>query len=171
MHRLAALFLVVFLIPSLGVADTLYKWVDAQGNVHYSDKPAPGATRINIPKAATFTPPQVAKPAAAGAGQNNQKAFSGYTAISIVSPQDQATVWNTTSVTVSVSLTPSLQKGDSVTIALDGAVQTVAGYAATFDNLDRGTHMITASIVGPTGTVNAPSVTFYIQRAVQSKPP
>ena len=51
MYRLAALFLVIFLIPSLGTADTLYKWVDDQGNVHYSDKPAPGATKINIPKA------------------------------------------------------------------------------------------------------------------------
>jgi hypothetical protein len=175
MYRLAALFLVIFLIPSLGTADTLYKWVDDQGNVHYSDKPAPGATKINIPKAPTFTPPQAAQPtdgSATARQQGKRQGFAGYTAMVINSPQDQATFWDVTSVNVSVGLTPNLQSGDRVTIAVDGATQTVSGTSASFDNLDRGEHTVTASIVSGKGnTVNAKPVTFYIQRAIAKRPP
>ncbi len=173
MYRLALLFLAIFLIPSLGAADTLYKWVDDQGNVHYSDKPAPGAIKIDIPKAPTFTPPQVAQPTDGdGKSRDKHKAFAGYTAMSISSPQDQATFWDVTSMNVSVSLTPALQPGDTVTIAVDGTAKTVEGASASFDNLDRGQHTVTASIVSGKGnTVNAKPVTFYIQKAIAKRPP
>ena len=39
------------------LGDTLYKWVDSQGNVHYSDKPQPGAQKLTLPKATTYTAP------------------------------------------------------------------------------------------------------------------
>jgi Domain of unknown function (DUF4124) len=35
-------------------ATTLYRWVDAQGVVHYSDTPQPGAQKLQIAPAQTF---------------------------------------------------------------------------------------------------------------------
>lgn len=172
MFRLTALFLALVLIPSVGMADVMYKWVDAQGNVHYSDKPAPGATKIDVPKARTFTPPQVAAPA-----ENNEtgdqpsqprpRVAKGYTAISISSPRDQQTLWNVPSVTVSVSLQPALRPGDSVTITLDGTSQTVQGSSATFADVGRGQHTATASV----GGVSAATITFFVQKTSGKKPP
>jgi uncharacterized protein DUF4124 len=176
MRSLIALVLVLFLIPSMGTADTLYKWVDAQGNVHYSDKPAPGATKIDVPKAPTFTPPAIAQPSNENRSDHrfqNQKssdtqaeAAGGYTSLAISSPKDQETLWNVPSVTVSVNLQPALQPGDSVTITLDGASQTVAGTSATFNDVIRGQHTVTASI----GRITAAAVTFYIQKTSTQKP-
>lgn len=169
MRRLTALFLALVLIPSVGMADAMYKWVDAQGNVHYSDKPAPGATKIDVPKARTFTPPQVAAPEGKNTENGNRqpRRASGYTTITISSPQEQQTLWNVPSVTVSVSLQPSLHPGDSVTITLDGTSQTVNGTSATFADVDRGEHTVTASV----GGVSAPSVTFFVQKTSGKKPP
>ncbi|HEY1774493.1 MAG TPA: DUF4124 domain-containing protein [Gammaproteobacteria bacterium] len=166
MRYLTALFLVFLLIPSLGAADTMYKWVDAQGNVHYSDKPAPGATKIDVPKAHTFTPPPVAAPGITNT-DNGNPADTGYTAITISSPQDQQTFWNVSSVTVSVRVQPVLRPGDSVTITLDGSSQTVDGTAATFTDIDRGQHTATASVGGQ----SSPTITFFVQKAIAKKPP
>jgi hypothetical protein len=172
MRHLTSLILVLALIPSLGAADTMYKWVDAQGNVHYSDKPAPGATKIDVPKARTFTPPQVAAPAqntetGSRRSQTQQRAAAGYTAISISSPQDQQTLWNVPSVTVSVNLEPALQAGDSLIITLDGASQTVHGNSATFADVDRGQHTASASV----GGISSQPITFFVQKTSAQKPP
>ncbi|HEY3858566.1 MAG TPA: DUF4124 domain-containing protein [Gammaproteobacteria bacterium] len=171
MRYMAGLVLTLFLIPSLGAADTLYKWVDAQGNVHYSDKPAPGATKINIPKAATFTPP-APMPVTSDAHGDRQQAAASPTVISISSPEDQATLWNTDTVTVNVSVTPSLPPGGHLTIAVDGNSQTATGTSATFKDLDRGQHTASAAVTGSRGTtLSAKPVTFFIQRGIQKKPP
>lgn len=167
MRRLTVIFLAFLLIPSLGAADSMYKWVDAQGNVHYSDKPAPGATKINVPRARTFTPPPVAAPEGTDSdGQNHprQRAPTNYS-IGINSPQDQETLWNVPTVTISVAVSPALHSGDRLTITLDGDTKTVSGTSATFD-VDRGEHTATASINGASA-----SVTFFVQKTTAKKPP
>lgn len=169
MSRLSLILLALLAITSMVAADPLYKWVDDQGNIHYSDKPQPGAQKIEMPKAHTFTAPQVATPPDGRDTPSKQPANQGYTEIAIVSPADQEVLWNTTSVEVSVSLVPGLRGGDSVTITVDGNSQTVSATSATFDDLDRGEHTITASVTTRRGAVlNAKSVTFYIQRSTKN---
>lgn len=170
MRRLPLILISLLAFTSMVAADTLYKWVDDQGNVHYSDKPQPGAQKIEIPKAPTFTPATPAMPVpppATGASRPQDSGHLPYTQISVSSPKDQDTVWNTSSVTVSVSLTPALQAGDSVTISVDGQSQTTQG-TATFTDLDRGEHDVTVTVNGrsASGTLRAQSV-FYIQRGTQ----
>lgn len=41
--RLLALLLVCLLVAGPASAGKVYRWVDAQGRVHYGDRPAPGA--------------------------------------------------------------------------------------------------------------------------------
>ena len=178
MYRLAAVFLALLTVTSMVAADPLYKWVDAQGNVHYSDKPQPGAKKMVLPKASTFNPPNTvsltptgsdAPRSAAPASSTSPDAGAApaYTAISVAAPADQSTLWNTDSVTVSVSVAPQLQPGDSVSITLDGKTQTVQGTSATFAGLDRGPHTVAATL----GDLKAAPITFYIQKTSIIKPP
>ena len=159
-------------------ADPLYKWVDAQGNVHYSDKPQPGAKKLVLPKASTFNPPNTVKLTPTGSdaprsaapdASASQEPGAGpaYTAITVAAPADQSTIWNTDSVTVSVSVTPELRPGDSVNITLDGKTQSVQGTSATFAGLDRGSHTVEATL----GELKAAQITFYIQKTSIIKPP
>ena len=57
---------IIFALGSVAQATT-YRWVDAQGVVHYSDKPQPGAEKVDLPAAQTYQspPPKVALPVAA----------------------------------------------------------------------------------------------------------
>ncbi len=170
MHRPALILVSLLAVFTFMVsADPLYKWVDEQGNVHYSDKPQPGAQKIVLPKASTFAAPKVVQPAPLP--DNSQPQQDGtYTQILVSSPKDQDTLWNTDTATVSVTLTPALQPGDTVTFSVDGKTQTVGTTSATFNDLERGEHDVTVTVNGRGGTLTAQSV-FYIQKSVSKKPP
>jgi hypothetical protein len=175
MRHIAVIFLGFLLISSMVAADPLYKWVDDQGNVHYSDKPQPGAKKLVLPKLSTFSAPVPVAAQTQGGVEGSQKqkkkarpaAAEPYTGIAITAPADQQTLWNVDSMTVTVAVSPGLHPGDSVTITLDGNSQTVQGSSASFDNLDRGAHTVTASV----GGFNAAPVSFFIQKNSIHKPP
>lgn len=176
MTRLSAqlflLLLALLTLPAV-LGDSLYKWVDDQGNVHYSDKPQPGATKVHLPKPTTFSAPDTAvTPSTAGA-ENKAKAAAataaGYTGFEISSPTADQTFWNVQSVTVTVSVQPALKPGDTVTITLDGKSQGPGqDTSATFDDLDRGEHTVQATLqMAKGGSMSAKSLTFYIQKTTQ----
>src|SRR5204863_7851992 len=48
------LLTVISLLASLAVAGTVYKWVDENGVVHYSDQPHPEAQKVDVPPAQTY---------------------------------------------------------------------------------------------------------------------
>jgi hypothetical protein len=64
---LAALGLLASGGSAVAQTTTTYRWVDAQGVVHYSDTPHPGAQVIQLPSAQTYRappPPSAASKAA-----------------------------------------------------------------------------------------------------------
>jgi len=165
--------LVILLLLALSAlpavfGETLYKWVDDQGNVHYSDKPQPGATKLHLPKATTYTAPIVAVPGQP-APYSSQPASAAYSRFEIASPAPDQTFWNVQNVTVTLAIQPGLQSGDTITITVDDKSQGPGtATTVTFDNLDRGTHTVQAALQqAGGGTVTAKPVTFYIQRAVK----
>jgi|SRR5215469_1166960 len=160
------LFFLAFLVAGTVLGDALYKWVDEQGNVHYSDKPMPGATKMKTPHAQTFKAPTSNLPTPQP--NNSNPPTPSYTKLAITEPADHATFWNVHSITVSVDLEPGLQSGDTLTLSVDGQSKTGNDSSATFDNLDRGEHSVTASVSNNGTTVIAATpVTFYIQQARQ----
>jgi hypothetical protein len=169
--HIALLLMTLSVLPTV-LGDTLYKWVDEQGNVHYSDKPQPGATKIHLPNAQTFVAPAVAVPGNGYEGGNRQpqQQAPSYTTFQISSPAADETLNNVQSVTVTVDLQPGLRDGDKVTITLDGQSQGPgSALSATFGDVDRGEHSASATLVETNGQIiSAPSVTFYIQKAKQN---
>ncbi len=45
----------VFLFIAQPTFAQIYKWTDSQGNVHFSDKPQPGAEKVELPSVQTYT--------------------------------------------------------------------------------------------------------------------
>src|SRR5579872_4850470 len=103
------LFLILAGLTVSTLAAPLYKWVDAQGVVHYSDKPHEGAVKLKLPPAQTYKAPAqgyVAPP------PESRSSSPGYDSFIISSPGKDETLFNVTGATVAVSLSPGLRPGD-----------------------------------------------------------
>lgn len=179
MKRMAWLVLLLFAVMTLGHADQVYKWVDAQGNVHYSDKPHPGAKKVKIVSPQSYSAAEADSVSKindlpAGSRTATDKSPRQY-AIAITAPKPQASLWNVQSVTVSVQVTPGLGPGDAVTYVLDGQSHgPVEATSFTFDDVDRGEHHASAVLNTARGQViTASPVTFYIHQTTvfHGKPP
>ena len=113
---LAALALLGLAGSAVAQTTTTYRWVDAQGVVHYSDTPQPGAQVIQLPSAQTYRappPPAAAsKAAAAAAAAAANDPASPYQSCGIAEPAAEASFFAPDTVPVAVQLTPGLRPGD-----------------------------------------------------------
>ena len=163
-----------FLLVTLSVCANadMYKWVDADGNITYSDRPQPGAskgeeevTEIEVPPVNTV--PAVDTSVLDQPEETNQDSQSGAESIAIISPQnDEAIRENAGNVSISVAVEPVL--GDEiVAIYLDGN-EVSRGQATNvyLQNIDRGTHTVTAEVISAAGDIvtSASPVTFHLLR-------
>jgi hypothetical protein len=158
-----------------------WTWVDANGQVHYSDTPVPGARQVELSGAQGFGAPQrpqapaaqptgqaAARPATAGATQR-------YRTFNIVSPQQQETLWNTGStVTIQVELDPPLQPSHHLDVYLDGQRRNLnaTGTDLALDNIDRGIHTVQAVVVDQGGAevLRSLATTFMVQQTSIQNP-
>lgn len=158
--------LIVGLWHTLATAG-VYKWVDAEGTVHYGDTPTPGAEEVHVPPPQTYTPaqlpPSTSQPEAPTAAPE-------YTLLSFAVPEPEANLWDNTGVLpVSFNLEPALQaeRGHSLVVLLDGQAQApVEGTSTTLENVDRGSHTLQGQIIDATGEVliSSPSITVHLHR-------
>jgi hypothetical protein len=165
----------VFLLGGLCLAagaalagTTMYKWVDAQGVVHYSDQPHPGAKKLTLPAAATYTPaPAPPLTASAPAEPAAQKPYQEF---AITEPQPKQTFQNTGGqAPVTVTVSPGLRKGDQISYRVDGREtesSPTRALSITLHGMNRGTHTVQAEILSADGTAkaNTDKVTFYVKQ-------
>jgi hypothetical protein len=136
-----------------------YKSVDEHGNIVYSDTPTVGAEQLTPPPISTVESKPVPKATAeeaqktdeAGAEEPAKKPPTRYSKFSIVTPQNNATIWdNTGAVPVSLLLEPPLdtENGHSVWVYVDGKamVRKSQSLVQPLSGLDRGAHKIRAEI-------------------------
>ena len=169
--------LTTFLLASLGVQAELFKWVDADGNIIYSDQPPPGAEKKEhqvdkeaLPPLTTTpaleTPVAATKSDAAGLEDSQER----YKSIAIVVPEhDTAVRQNAGNVLIKVAIDPYLfnERGDLLAIYMDGLeVSRGRDLSVQLVEVDRGTHVIRAEIVNANGKVikKASPVTFTLLR-------
>jgi hypothetical protein len=151
-------------------ATTLYKWVDAQGVVHYSDTPQPGAQKIQIQSAQTYSAPKPAKTTPTTSASNSRSADStapGTYQCQVVSPTAEQAFVDPDSVPIAVAVTPALTGTDRLVVTMDGTpVQVSPSGQALVPSPERGAHTISASVQGADGsTTCSTSVTFNVQRS------
>jgi hypothetical protein len=177
MKKIVFVVLLAFIMAPLVQADQVYKWVDSQGNVHYSDKPHPGAKKVKVasPQSYSAPPGQDSSEEGGDRSATSAKPASRQYTFSIASPKPASTIWDTQSVTVSVQVTPGLAPGDTVTFELDGKrLGPLPNTSATFDDLNRGQHSVSAVLDTADGQeIKAAPVTFYLRQATvfHGKPP
>jgi hypothetical protein len=151
------------------VASEMWRWVDANGVVHYSDRPRPGAERVEVGAAQTFSAPVIAP------SRRDEPATEGepaplYSRLGIVSPAEGETLWNIGGeLSVQVAVEPRLASGHQLRIFLDGSqVEGVPQGATQFTigEVFRGERRLRASIVDARGRelVSSETITFYVQQ-------
>ena len=175
MWKLVLAFALALVVgAAIGQSDTVYRWVDAQGNVHYSDHPHPGATKVALPQTQTFAPPMTAK-ARATKPPAPAAPTVAYSQFSLASPGNQVTLWYVHEVTVSVNLVPQLRPGDTITYHLDSqTIGPTEETSVTFKNVDRGAHTASAELDVVNGaSLKTGTVTFYVRQksVLAPKPP
>jgi hypothetical protein len=166
--ELALLGLLLSAASAVAQTTITYRWVDAQGVVHYSDTPQPGAKVIQLPSAQTYRappPPTASKAPAATADE----APSPYQSCGIAEPAAEASFFAPETVPVTVQLAPGLRPGDQVAVTVDGSplIATASGalqYQIT--GPDRGAHTLNVIVRDADGKslCRAAPVTFYVQR-------
>ena len=171
--------LALLLIFSMSAAATeLWRWVDENGVIHYSDRPHPGAERIELQQVQSFTPPE--RPARDArredSSQSRDEAGAAYTGLRIVSPGEEETLWNIGGeMSVELALQPALRAGHTLRVHLDGdrVVELPSGQTrVTLDEVYRGEHRLRASVVDGQGRELASSdpVVFFVQQASIQNP-
>lgn len=165
-----------FTYSNLFASTTLYKYIDKDGNVAYSDrKPADtNAEEIDVPEIQTYPAPGgspdniVEKKMEAGPGTT-------YTTIAFASPENKQSFHNQDAVSVELELEPQLSDGHLVQLLLDGQEVEPAGTQTDWQLYDvlRGAHTLQANIVSADGKPlqSGPSVTFYMHRSRVTPPP
>lgn len=154
------------LLPALAVAG-VYKWVDPDGTVHYSDKPQPGAEEVRVPPPQTYTPtpytPITPRPEATAAPAE-------YTSLSIASPAPDANIWdNTGAIPISFSIEPALDsgRGHQLVVLIDGkTLPPTKSTSTTLENIERGSHTLQGQVVDAAGNVliSSPAITVHLHR-------
>jgi hypothetical protein len=170
MHPRGSWIVAGLLAASVAQAAVIYKWVDADGVVHFSDQPVPGAEKIIT--AGKSLNGYAAPGAPASANPSGQQPRAGAAAqarpagITIVSPQPEQNFFNDEPINVVLSQL-ELKPDQSVAWHLNGrelADQSPTTTQFVLSNPGRGTFAIAAIITNQTtGDVEStPSVTFYV---------
>lgn len=148
-----------------------WTWVDANGTVHFSDRPVPGARQVEIAGAQGFRSQPATPPPTSGSATPASAAATAalYQVVEIVSPADQETLRNIGgALTVLVRFQPDLRPSHRFDLALDGRLQNLNASSPRVSLADvfRGSHtlqVIVTDLAGAEIMRSAPR-TFFVQQ-------
>ena len=155
----------------------VYKSVDEQGNVVYTDQQSSNAEEIKNPSPNTIKMPRpLEKPAA----EKTPDTGTTYTSFAILSPAREETVRSNPGIlSISMELKPGLDSkaGHSIAILVDGYVliKNTTQTSVDIPDINRGTHTVEAVVHDRSGKsmIKSQSVTFFMKREslLNKKPP
>ena len=164
------LVLLGLLVTPFATAGEAYVWTDDEGVVHYSDRPVPGARKIELAEPNTGQSPAPRRTATRDQAEQepaDDEAPFRYETLEIASPRAEETLWNIGGVlNVSLALNPPLQPGHQVRVYFDGNAQMVSGTSFQLNEVWRGVHNLQAEVIDATGKMmirSRPS-RFYVQQ-------
>jgi len=172
------LLILIALALAISVGPTtaqVYKVVDEDGNVTYTDKPPKdGSKPIELAPISVIEAPTYEKAPEKGTEGEDGKEMSlkdlrkQYRDFAIVSPQSEETVWHPEqATTVAWNVGNQLQEGMQVTISVNGQTQpSTTERSIPVPGLDRGEHTITAVLKDARNRTiaTAEPVVFFVRR-------
>ncbi len=156
----------------------IYKTVDENGNVTYTDRPPEdGSAPIKLPPISVIETPVYEPPARVdknGADSKDGQELSlrelrkFYADFAIVAPQQEESIWHPEkAMTVAWSTLNQLKEGMQVAIYIDGKLQSkTTERTIAVPQLDRGEHKVEAQLTDAKnrGIATAEPVIFFIKR-------
>lgn len=154
-------------------AQDIYRWVDKDGVVHYSDQPgSPSAERIELADPSTYESGGAAADYTPSAPPP-QMARMQYDSLVITSPAPDQTFFGTDAeVQVSAAVGGGLQPDHQLVFYVDDIRRPATeGTALRLSNVHRGTHYVRASVIDADGVavITSAQIAFHVhQRSTQN---
>lgn len=173
---ITTLTLILLLSPGSAMASEIYRHVDENGNVTFSDEPMDDDSEAmelkSLPEMNLPDPAERNK--RSNHDEDQEKPIDeqqGYQTIEITAPEHDSAFWRGDGlVVVRFQSQPSLRRGHRYALELDGE-QIKKGRSTTFtlDSMNRGTHELVVHVVDANGeTVSSSDVTrFTLHRPSQ----
>ena len=169
------ILVLVGLLATAAASADVWRWVDENGVVHFSDTPVEGAEQIDVTEARRTTGARVFTPPPRVAGEDGEEPAEEetfqYESFSVASPAAEETLWNIEGVlNVQLALSPPLQSGHTVRVHFDGSPRTVSGTSFTIEEVYRGVHNIQAEVLDETGKLmirTQPNRFYVLQNTVK----
>ena len=165
-----SIFVLLALLATAAASADVWRWIDDDGVVHFSDTPRAGAELVDVSESSRSTGARVyrnVEPSSPDdAATATEQAFK-YESLSISSPGAEETLWNIEgTLSVSLSLSPGLQTGHQVRVYFNGEARLVNSTSFTLDEVYRGVHNIQAEVLDATGRlmIRSTSNRFYVQQ-------
>jgi hypothetical protein len=157
-------------------AASVYRWVDENGVVHYSDQPHANAEKVQVAAPQTYKAGQAnTAPSAPPQDPQASAPAPAYASCQIGQPFDGEDFANLPALGISVRTNPGLRPGDQVFIMMDGGLLNggaATGPQFTLTPVERGTHSLQAIIRDASGTLvcQTPGVTINVHQASAANP-
>ncbi len=169
-HSILKGILLTALIITFSASAELYKGLDEEGNVVYSDKPFNNSKQFTPPSLTIMDAPNVPVKKEADK-EPEEKAFK-YTHFSIAAPKNNEVIWNNPQLTVSLKVSPALniKEGHTTWLIMDGKplVKKSRSLLLRIGRADRGEHKLQAQIRDKKGKIikRTKTITVHIKHAV-----
>jgi len=161
------IFFVLVLLFAAGAFADAYTWTDEDGVVHYSDRPHPGAKLVELGEHSAPRPEPTTRPSSARAAEKASAPRPDYTAIEILTPSAEETLWNIETVLqVNLELTPALRPGHQVRVYYDGMPTIFSSTSFQIEEVYRGVHNLQVEVIDQTGKllIRSRPNRFYVQQ-------
>ncbi|MDR5897384.1 DUF4124 domain-containing protein [Halomonas vilamensis] len=160
MRHIPAIKVVAFLLGVLLAAplpaQTVYRVVDEQGRVTFTDNPASGGDEVEVTPLPSVSSSRAAPKASAQAPQRRApgRPFMPYDRFMIETPRDNTRLANPTTA-VELSVSPRLRDDHQVRLRVNGEISQSALHSEAFwlANLPAGTHQLQAELLDSQGHV------------------
>ena len=172
-----SLLVLVGLALCVGVLaqDSVYKRVNPDGSVEYSDQPIQGAEVMKVPKGSTFTMPDTPTSATKPADSTPEEPAVVYDSLEIIRPaNDESVRSNEGKVRALARVVPELDPKHRFRWSMDGEIiPDVTSPELRLNNIDRGSHTLQAEIIDTDGKViiSSETITFHLMRYHIGKQP
>lgn len=168
--------LLLALIVAYNANAGLYKGLDEEGNVVYSDRPFTDSQKFTPPAITIIDAPKVI-PKEEPIEKEEKLTETKYTAFSIISPTNDQTIWNEPQLTVSLQLKPALNttEGHTTWLLMDGKpiVKNSHSLVLQIGRSDRGSHTLKAQVKNKKGKIlkSTAAITVHIKNTVITRRP
>lgn len=158
---------IVLLCAATSMAAEIYRHVDAQGRVTYTDQPAGNASPVVLESINTL--PATAAPAARQDKSQGPAPFTGYESLTLAGVENNAVLRNPTApVTVTARLQPRLQPGHTLLIHHNGQPANIDnGTSVSVADIERGAHTFRAEVLDTDGKmlIQTYELSIHVHRA------